>query len=189
MKRHLCLFVLLFSFLSLQAQTAKVLENGVLRVEVDAYEGRVKELLSVKSGGLWVRALDGSAFLHLRTSTDMHLCALQKAERIPSGLLLSGDCGIGTFEQRIHLSPEPDVLNVATRLMLNKGASVKSVEDRYEFVPPKHDHIDEHTGPLDFIWSQNIKREGDDLIPTSGFKCTCCHVSTGNCLRRPDANA
>jgi hypothetical protein len=86
-------------------------------------------------------------------------------------LLLAGDCEVGEFEQRIVLSAaEEDVLDVSTRLKLHQGTTVNSVEDRYDFMPERHSTVNAEQGPLDFVWSQNIKSEPDDLIPTYAFK-------------------
>jgi hypothetical protein len=76
----------------------------------------------------------------------------------------------GKFEQRIVLPVEDDVLNVSTRLKLQLGVNINSVEDRYDFMPERHTIENAEQGPLDFVWSQNIKSEADDLIPTYGFK-------------------
>jgi hypothetical protein len=110
----------------------------------------------------------------------MHRCPIGQAVLVDGGLLIRGDCGIGTFEQRIRPTSASDVLEVSTRLVLNEGALVHSVEDRYEFMPPRHTTDDAHTGPLDFVWSQNIKREKDDLIPTNGFKSPAVMMQQGS---------
>jgi hypothetical protein len=44
----------------------------------------------------------------------------------------------GKFEQRIVLPVEDDVLNVSTRLKLQHGVTINSVEDRYDFMPERH---------------------------------------------------
>jgi hypothetical protein len=110
----------------------------------------------------------------------MHPCPIGHAVSIDSGLLIGGDCEVGKFEQRIVLTDNRDVLNVSTRVTLNDGASVRSVEDRYEFMPPRHSTDDEYAGPLDFVWSQNIKREADDLIPTNAFKSPTVMMQQGS---------
>ena len=47
-------------------------------------------------------------------------------------------------------------------------------------MPARHATEDEHAGPLDFVWSQNIKREADDLIPTNCFKSPVVMMQQGS---------
>jgi hypothetical protein len=53
----------------------------------------------------------------------------------------------------------------AVRFAVQEHAKIRSVEDRYDFVPPRRSSDTPLSGPLDFLWSQNIKSEPDDLIP------------------------
>ncbi len=140
-------------------------------------------ILSAKVGDAWTPVLDASALIHVQTDTGAHICVLGRVIPIEHGLLLTGDCStLGTFEQRFILSPENDVVEVATRFKLAKGVperSLHSVEDRYDFLPPRNAVTGPHTGPLDFVWSQNIKSEAGDLIPTNGFKSPVVMLQQG----------
>ena len=53
-------------------------------------------------------------------------------------LLITGDCEIGTFKQRVNLTPDTGVLDISTRLRLKDGISVHSCEDLYDFPRPRH---------------------------------------------------
>src|SRR5580692_2499138 len=128
---------------------------------------RVAEEFLLQSGGTWSGVLSSSDPVHVRTETGMVECPIAKAEPLDDGILVTGDCGIGTYEQRIQLSASQDKFEVTTTLTLQKDASVYSVEDRYNFLPIRRSEIDERNGPLDFVWSQNIKSEEGDLIPTN----------------------
>jgi hypothetical protein len=158
----------------------QTLAGSNLQVQVDGANGQVRELLSIKVDGAWQPSLSAASAVHVRTETGLHACPIAKAVSIEDGLLLTGDCGIGTFEQRVHLTSESDVLDISTRLRLKEDVSVHSVEDRYDFLPRRHTAIDEHTGPLDFVWSQNIKSEADDLIPTNSFKSSAVMMQQGS---------
>lgn len=151
-----------------------------IRVEMTGSGSASKEIISLKIGDTWTPALSASSSsVQVRTATGLKTCVLSKASEIERGLLLIGDCGVGQFEQRIILSAEEDVLNVSTRLTLNPDATVHSVEDRYSFLPPRRSTDNTQTGPLDFVWSQNIKSEADDLIPTGGFKSPAVMLQQG----------
>jgi len=159
------------------AISAQTLVGPGVQVQIDASKG--SELLQVKVGGEWKPALDAASAVYVRTDAGLRACSMEHATLLDRSLLLSGDCGVGEFEQRLTLTLQTDVLHVATRLKLNKSASAHSVEDRYEFLPDKHTHVDEHTGPLDFVWSQDIKSEADDLIPTNSFKSPALMMQQG----------
>lgn len=154
--------------------------NGNIRVEVSASGPSSEEVISLKNGDAWTPALSAeSSSVWVRTATGPKPCVLGRASEIQHGLLLTGDCGVGQFEQRIVFSAEDDVLHVSTRLTLNPDAVVHSVEDRYSFLPSRRSTDNTQTGPLDFVWSQNIKSEADDLIPTGGFKSPAVMMQQG----------
>ncbi len=179
--RWICFLVLLTTAAgaTVSVYAAEVLSSSQIRVTTSADSDRGREVLAVKVDDKWVDALDGVASVHVRTDSGMHACSLRQVKAIKGGLLLTGDCGVGGFEQRVMLTPESDVLDVSTRLRLDAGAAVSSVEDRYDFVPARHASVDEHTGPLEFVWSQNIKKEADDLIPAAGFKSPAVMLQQG----------
>jgi hypothetical protein len=158
----------------------QMLEAPNLRVQVGGANGQLRELLSIKVDGAWLPALSAASSVHVLTDGGLRACPIAQAVAAEDGLLLTGDCGIGVFAQRIRLAHESGVIDVSTRLELKEGAAVHSVEDRYDFLPPKHDSADEHTGPLDFVWSQNIKSEANDLIPTNCFKSPAVMMQQGS---------
>ncbi len=157
----------------------QTLTGSNLLVQVDDSGDPIRERISVKVDGLWQAALSAASSVYIRTDAGMDTCPIRKVVSIENELVLTGDCGVGIFEQRIHLTSEKDVLDITTRLDLKKGASVNSVEDRYDFLPPRNTAIDEHRGPLDFVWSQDIKSEADDLIPTNSFKSPVVMMQQG----------
>lgn len=154
--------------------------DSSVRVEVRGVGSTAEETILVKAGDTWRPAMSvTSSAVRVRTSAGTYSCTLAEVSQIERGLVLAGDCGAGKFEQRVVLSSEEDVLNVSTRLMLQHGVAVRSVEDRYDFAPARHSTESLETGPLDFVWSQNIKSEADDLIPTYGFKSPAVMLQQG----------
>ncbi len=159
-----------------------MLENPqqTLRVEVRGTGLNATEIISIKTSTGWVPALSatGSSVL-VKTPDGAKRCAMMQVSSVEHGLLLTGDCGIGTFEQRIMLTPEEDILAVSTRLTLRPGVHIHSVEDRYDFMPERRTTDTPKSGPLDFIWSQNIKSEAEDFIPAYGFKSPAVMLQQG----------
>jgi hypothetical protein len=154
---------------SVSCLSGQTLTSPALLVQVNGGD-HPQEVLSIKVKGEWQAVLSAASAVHVRTDAGISACPITKASSTEDGLLITGDCGVGVFEQRIKLAAESDVLDVSTRLKLKAGVAIHSVEDRYDFLPPRHTTTDEHTGPLDFVWSQNIKSEHNDLIPTNSFK-------------------
>lgn len=154
--------------------------NGAMRVEVSGAGRDATETISVLIGDQWMPALSAqSSSIRVQTGSDAENCVLHDVAQIEHGLLLTGDCGVGQFSQRIMLADEDDVLNISTRLTLAPKAVVHSVEDRYDFMPARRTTDNAQEGPLDFVWSQNIKSEADDLIPTGGFKSPAVMMQQG----------
>lgn len=157
---------------------AQKLSGPAIQIETDTTHA-TREVFSINVDGVWQPVLATGALVHITTGTGIEACPIAKAELIDGALVFSGTCSAGAFVQHIALTAERDVVDVSTRLKLNHGASVRSVEDRYDFLPPRHSSIDEHTGPLDFVWSQNIKSEADDLVPTNSFKSPALMMQQG----------
>jgi hypothetical protein len=165
---------------TLSASLAHAQQLSGPAIQIDANTARTPhEVFSIKVEGAWQPVLATASVVHLVTSAGIEACPIAKADLIDGALVFTGNCSVGAFLQRVALTAERDVVDVSTRLKLNDGASVRSVEDRYEFMPPRHTLVDEHTGPLDFVWSQNIKSEQDDLVPANSFKSPALMMQQG----------
>ncbi|GGA62997.1 hypothetical protein GCM10011507_13250 [Edaphobacter acidisoli] len=173
-------YILAASTLALGAATLES-SAGSVRMVVELGPSPI-ERVEIKVDGQWVPALfsaqAATRVVTLGTPNTPHSCVLQTEDVIPNGILLRGDCGIGKFEQRIHLTPEPDELNVTVRFMPESGVRINSVEDRYDFAPGRR-AADDPEGPVDFVWSQNIKNEADDDIPSWSFKSPVVMLQQG----------
>jgi hypothetical protein len=85
-------------------------------------------------------------------------------------IVIRSKCRVGELERRIRKTCAPDRFDIKVKLVLDDTAAVRSVEDRFTFAPPRRDSQTPLSAPLDFIWSQDIKSEADDLIPQWSFK-------------------
>lgn len=179
----ICLAVMAGSFLQAQKLTGAA-------IEIVTGSSPAREVFSIKTDGAWQQVLSAASLLHVVSGAGAEDCPISKAELVDGALVFSGECSVGSFVQHITLTAENDILDVSTRLQLNKGASVHSVEDRYDFLPTRHTSVDTHTGPLDFVWSQDIKSEADDLVPTNSFKSPVIMMQQGELFAAllPDVN-
>jgi hypothetical protein len=157
---------------------AQGLSGPAIQVETDTTHA-TSEVFSVKVDGAWQPVLSAASLVRVVTGAGIEACPIAKAERIDGALVFTGNCSVGEFVQHITLTAESDVVDVSTRFKLKDGASVRSVEDRFDFLPPRHSSVDDHTGPLDFVWSQNIKSEADDLVPANSFKSPSLMMQQG----------
>ncbi|WP_155987570.1 hypothetical protein [Pseudacidobacterium ailaaui] len=173
---------LLCLLLPLSNAAAALLENHqhTLRVEIQGTGPDAEETISIKTGHGWTPALSvtGSSML-IHAQAGAQRCAIKTVLPVENGLLVTGNCGLSGFEQHIMLTPDEDTLAISSRIALGPGASLRSVEDRYRFVPERHSDQTAQKGPLDFVWSQNIKSEADDFIPTYGFKSPAVMLQQG----------
>jgi hypothetical protein len=173
------MFVLILIAATSATRAQQELHNERLRVQVADAAGQKREVFSIKIDGRWQDVLEAGSSVQVRTEQGMKVCPINRAELLSDQLVLRGDCGEDAFEQRVRLSVEPDVAEVTTRVQLPKGQNVHSVEDRYEYMPARNDRVNEHTGPVDFVWSQNIKSEANDLIPEYSFKSPVVMMQQG----------
>jgi len=177
----LVLSSLALSAFRLDAITRLESSNGAIRLEID--DASKGEVISLKENGTWVAALTSAASATRVITTGApnasHSCVIEIVSRITGGLSLHGDCSVGTFEERILLTSEPDVLEVEMRFRPKTGAKVISVEDRYDFAPGRRSSDTPTSGPVDFVWSQNIKNEADDIVPNWSFKSPVVMLQQG----------
>ncbi|MGH9588585.1 MAG: hypothetical protein ACRD3F_16700 [Acidobacteriaceae bacterium] len=167
---------LAFGSVSLQSST------GSVRMIVELGPSPIEQV-EIKEGGKWVAALSSAQaatrVVALGKPDTPHACIIRSADKIPSGLLLRGDCGIGKFEQRVTLTSQPDELAITVRFMPQHGVKINSAEDRYDFAPGRR-AANDPKGPVDFVWSQNIKNEADDDIPNWAFKSPVVMLQQGS---------
>ena len=140
---------------------------------------RLTEEFSVRSDGSWHSVLSSGSPVQVRTETGMTECPIAKAIQDGEGVLVTGECGPGRYEQRIQRNAEAGLFEITTAFTPRAGVNVYSVEDRYSFLPPRRLNVDERNGPLDFVWSQDIKKEAGDLVPTNGFKSPAVMMQQG----------
>ena len=150
-----------------------------MRIQLQDVKGAKQLELSVRAGAEWVGALATRHSAYVATAEGLQPCAITGAKPHASGLTVLGNCEGGTFEQQLTFGDDPDVVEVSMVFTSAPGADIRSVEDRYDFVPARHSAVDDHTGPLDFVWSQNIKSEAADLIPTNSFKSPAVMMQQG----------
>lgn len=156
--------------------------SGRMRVQVSP-RNSPSEVISIRVKDKWVPALvtqgASTRVVVAGVPSPIQTCKITQVSPIQKGLLLTGDCGIGLVEQRITLTSQPDVINVYTQLTLNSKVSVNSVEDRYSFAPGRR-AADSPLGPVDFVWSQNIKNQKDGDIPEWAFKSPTVMLQQGS---------
>lgn len=163
-------------FISVANAASLMPPSGVIRFEISGTGSTVRQVISIKGDDGWKAALtaDGSAIRAVTNNpASPELCSITSYTDLqsPSGLLVQGECrSSGSFERRLTVSSDPDVINVSVRFAVEPKAKILSIEDRYDFDPPRRSSSTPLSGPLDFVWSQNIKSEVDDVIPDWCFK-------------------
>lgn len=163
------------------ASVTLLANGGKLRVEVVTGDASA-ETISIQHDGQWVTALHAapSPIRVVDRPSDLPIaCRITTAREISDGVEVQGGCDTGSFEQRISRTREPDVFAVQTEFLPKGDADLVSVEDRYDFAPGRR-AADAPNGPVDFVWSQNIKNEKDDVIPNAAFKSPVVMLQQGS---------
>jgi rhamnogalacturonyl hydrolase YesR len=159
------------------------IHNSSIQVKFSNDGVQKGESISIRVGDRWVPALSTPLAATRVTSVQephlIHSCTIGDVTQIARGLLIRGDCALGSLEQRITFTTDSDVLAVQVKFLPKPGLKIHSVEDRYNFAPGRRSTDTPSSGPVDFVWSQNIKNEADDLIPNAGFKSPAVMLQQG----------
>jgi len=148
-----------------------VLAGASIRIMISALGSKPRELIEIRDGETWADALDTQGSVtRERVSGEDRGCTLQSAQLIGTGIFTKADCGNGMVERELRLGPDGDMIAVKVRFMPQAGATLSSVEDRMSFAPAPRPTDTPLQGPLDFVWSQDIKASQDDLVPHWAFK-------------------
>jgi len=160
--------------------------GGLLQVKVGQTMGGYEESYEIKLNGSWVPALSVSGtptrMLTSGPTQTMSVCKVKSMEKTqsPEGIRIRWQCGAGELERRITINSTPDSFDVNAKLELAGNSAFRSVEDRFTFAPGRRDSESVLSGPVDFVWSQNLKGESDDLIPQWSFKAPAVMIQQGN---------
>jgi hypothetical protein len=148
---------------------------GKIRVKITRSDRKSDEVVEINDGGTWVPALSMSG-LSTRVMAgepgELQTCAVESLEEFndPIRVVVRSDCSAGIVERTLTTTAEPDVISVAVVFTLKRGVTIHSVEDLYTFAPGRRNTETPQQGPLDFVWSQNLKNEPDGLVPQWSFK-------------------
>lgn len=159
--------------------------GGMLRVKVSQTPQSYQESYEINDHGSWIMALSvsGTPTRILADGPDPELasCKVQNVDMVqsPRGILVRLQCSVGELERRITLSSAADTFDIKVRLVPSGNAALRSVEDRFTFAPERRDSQSPLAGPVDFVWSQNLKSEAADLIPQWSFKSPAVMLQQG----------
>ena len=164
------------------AEAPVALNGPRLRVVVSGTGGAaVREQVQVLDGSTWIDALDtsGSAVRTQGTDGLAPACTTTDAQADAGRILMRGKCGAGSYERELQLGPDPDLVSVTVRYSGDAAAAVSAVEDRLTFAPRPHDVDTPNQGPLDFVWSPNLKAAADHLTAHWAFKAPAVQLQQG----------
>jgi hypothetical protein len=155
-----------------------------VRAELTRRYQSVDEVIQINDGGKWLPALSvtGSATRVMAgTPAELQACTVQSVKKSKSAnaIIIRSECGAGDLERTLTLTSEPDVIAVSVRFATKPGMAIHSVEDRYIFAPGRRKTDTLAQGPLDFVWSQNLKNEPEGLMPQWTFKSPAVMLQQG----------
>ncbi len=148
------------------AAAAATIGGSSIRITVST-GAEASELVQIRDGSAWVDALKTNGAVML---SGFERCTAESADVSGATMIVRGTCGNGWYTREIRIGAEPGTLAVTVRFVPNPGAAVASIEDRLAFAPQPRKNATPTLGPLDFVWSQNIKALEDEFVPHWGFK-------------------
>ncbi len=152
--------------------TTVSLSGEQVRVSVSDAGPNSEEVVQFRDGNSWKSSLQTQApVIRIRNvGRQPANCILQNVSRTASVIVTRGVCGSASFERTLELGPDPDIISVTVHFNPGRAPRLISVEDRLTFAPEPRHSSTPLRGPLDFVWSQNIKAVQDDLIAHWAFK-------------------
>lgn len=167
-------------------ETKLTLESSgsLVQVELVRRNRSAQETIRIKDGSGWVPVVSAASLatrVFAGNPPELEKCTMDIAEQTqsPRAIVTRSDCSAGSLERTLAPGEEPDVILVNVRFTPKPGSSIHSIEDRYSFVPERRPTDTLTQGPLDFVWSQNLKREPDDLVPYWSFKSPVVMLQQG----------
>ncbi|MBS1841572.1 MAG: hypothetical protein JSS69_01100 [Acidobacteria bacterium] len=169
------------------SRLALMAQGGKIRVQIVRDGQGANEVIEILQNGKWTGALSTRGFVTRVTSgtpANLQACAIKslKARKRPAKIVIISNCATGSVQRVLSLTTEPDAISVQVQFTPNPGTVTRSVEDRYVFVPGRRASDTQTSGPVDFVWSQNLKNESDGLIPQWGFKSPVVMLQQGAVL-------
>jgi hypothetical protein len=159
------------------------IESGKAKIvaEVgDAY----RERFFVRDADSWVSALETEPFVCIPQEKGR-----SSARSSPESVKLVGSDGVIRAEfdhpsyaiSRVVLldSSREDVFHVSMTFAAKSEIRLHAIEDRYFFLPEMRTDAGPELGPLDFVWSQHIKRFPTSVIPHYCFKFPAIMLQQG----------
>ncbi|MDO5540288.1 MAG: hypothetical protein Q4F83_09430 [Eubacteriales bacterium] len=181
------------------------LQTGKIRYSAERINGGLEEKYQILCEGKWIDAINTIGFptvaspvpvaeggeshgwealKNLNLSQEECKFDLEKIEsHVRRGISTIKTYGIGPLGKVIREVRLDDVKNLAhvkVSFVPSRYDNIISIEDKLFFAPETRKNIDGISGPLDFIWSQQIKREESNYIPHWCFKSPVIMFQQGN---------
>ncbi len=158
--------------LTLATAATVTLSGERVRVSVTAGGPASQEVIQFRGGNTWETSVQTHApVIRVRDlQQSLTNCNLEAVSRVGSAIVTTGECGRARYQRKLELGPDPDMISVSVRFTPDPAAGVLSVEDRLTFAPEPRQSNTPLSGPLDSVWSQNIKAVQDDVIAHWAFK-------------------
>ncbi len=132
--------------------------------------------MRILDGSRWIEALDTTGpVTQVRSGGGIETCSTVSAALSGGKIVTRARCGDHTVERELALAD--DLVSVTVRV--TPARPIQSVEDRLTFAPAPRRDDTPLRGPLDFVWSQNLKSAEDLFIPHWGFKSPAVMLQQG----------
>jgi hypothetical protein len=159
--------IILGAALALAIPAAAITISGQqVRVSVEPDGGKAAERVDVRVNGRWTPALESGA-----SAPECQADAVEAfSEGSIRGIRIRGRCGASTIVRELRTTAEPDAIDVRVSYTPDSAANLQAIEDRFDFLPERRADAGPLSGPLDFVWSQNIKGAPNQLAAHWTFK-------------------
>ncbi len=180
--RFVLVITALATFAFVSAASTVTLIGERIRVTVSTGEHNTQETVQFRDQDSWKTSLQTQgAIVHVRgIGGAPAACEVNNVARAGPAIIIHGACGSAAFERKLEPGPDPDLIAVTVRFKRDPAVPLLSVEDQLTFAPVARATDTPTQGPLDFVWSQNIKAAPENVIAHWQFKSPAVMLQQGD---------
>jgi hypothetical protein len=165
-----------------EKKTPVMMENGKVRVTAHPLAAENGLVIETWSDGAWIPALAASPhptkfnfdwpMPSLTPENALPVVTEVKLDRTAAGatMVITGQSPLGPVTHTLTLPDGEDWLDVRVHFYPETHSIMTEIEDHWDFLPEKRTENSHEAGPLDLVWSQNIKKEPKNVCSHQNFK-------------------
>lgn len=152
---------------------------------VSCAESEYLEQIYIRDGEEWALALESAPYATVPRGEDIYYRTLNEPD---VSIETASDEITATIRDSRHIlvrklcfdAGHDDLVHISVSFTVKRDMKLCAVEDKLYFMPAVREDEGPESGPLDFVWSQHIKKFETSFIPHYCFKCPVIMMQQGS---------